>query len=838
MSNLLEVIDASAARFARQPALLIKPGFRTRRWRYRQLPDLVARVAAVFAADGVKQGDRVVIWAVNRPEWGIAFLGALHAGAVLVPLDVRSQTDLARKVVEHTRARLVIASVQTLDLAKSLGLPILMIESLPDLARDQTPLPRAAIGADDLAEVMFTSGTTGEPKGVMLTHGNVLSNATALVEVFPLGPRQRLLSVLPLSHMFEQTCGLLAPLLAGASVAYPMSRQPSVLVRAFRDYGITMILLVPQALRLLDNAIERQVDASGRRRSFERLHRLARRLPMRLRRLLFLPVHRGFGGRLRFIAVGGAALDAELGRRWEEMGMQVLQGYGATECSPVISFTRTNANRLGTVGRAVPGMQVTIASDGEILVRGASVFPGYWEEPSATQAVLRDGWYATGDLGELSSDGFLTLRGRKKDMIVLADGTNVFPEDIENVLAHDDRLRDAVVVGRERLGEGMQIHAVLLPADVTAATDGNAIDGEAIVRDANARLSPSQQIRAHSVWPDEDFPRTHTLKVKKRLVVDRLEMLERQSGREVTADERPHATQAARPAVSVESVVASVAGVSVDQVHDHSRLSSDLGLDSLARIELLSVIEEELGAFVDDAAVDPEATVADVRALVDGATGQPRETGIYGWPLSPVAGSVRIALQQLLLAPFLMVFYRTRVSGRHHLSGLAGPVLFTPNHWLHFDNAIILTCMPLAWRWRLSVAAAKDDVFGSQLRGFVAGLVGNAFPLAREGAVRRSLELLGARLDRDFSVLVYPEGKLTLGGPMQPFKSGTGLVAVDGATPVVPMKLKINRMSVIDQRGAPWRGDVELIFGRPLVFPVGTNYEAATEQIREAVEAL
>ena len=830
METLLDILAASAERFPKRVALQIKPAFRTRRWRYGALPDLVARAAGVFSEEGIGKGDRVIIWAVNRPEWGISFLAALHAGAVLVPLDVRSQTDFASKIAERTGAKLVIASAQTLDGAKALRLPIVMIESIPDLARGRAPLPRAAIGPDDLAEVVFTSGTTGEPKGAMLTHRNVLSNARALVEVFPPG-RQRLLSILPLSHMFEQTCGFLAPMLIGASVAYPTSRQPSVLARALREYRITMLLFVPQGLRLLDNAIERQVDASGKRSAFERLHRLAPRLPMRLRRLLFRPVHARFGGRLEYIAVGGAALDPALGRRWEEMGIRVLQGYGTTECSPVISFTRVERNRLGTVGEAVPGVEVRIASDGEILVHGPNVFRGYWQDQAATDEVLRDGWYATGDLGELSADGFLALRGRKKDMIVLPDGTNVYAEDIESLLGHDPRLRDAVVVGLERPGEEIQVHAVLLLADGVTASEA-----DAIVRDANAKLAGNQQIRGHSVWAEEDFPRTHTLKVKKRLVIDRLLSADRRR------DERTDgAASASRPAggpMSVEAILSQVAGVPLDQVTDGARLSSDLGLDSLGRIELLSVLDEELGAYVDDSAVDPEATVADLKGMVEAARAERRETGIYGWPLNPVAGSLRIAIQQLLLAPFIAAFYRVRVRGRENLDSLDGPVLFTPNHWLHWDNAIILTSMPLAWRWHLSVAAAADDIFGNPIRGFGAALIGNAFPLAREGAVRRSLELLGARLDREYSVLVFPEGKLTLGGPMQPFKSGTGLVAVEGATPVVPMKLKINRMSFIDRRGAPLRGDVELIFGRPLTFPAGTDYNAATEQIREAVAAL
>lgn len=828
--TVVELLAEAARRYDRRPALLIKPAFRTRKWRYRDLAHLAPRVARVIADTGVAPGDRVIIWAVNRPEWGIGFLGAIHAGAVLVPLDFRTTSDLAGAVATRTDARLVLASTQTAEAAARLGLPVVLIEELPDRARTADPLPTPKIAPDDLLEIVFTSGTTGDPKGAMLTHRNLVSNAESLLEVFSLQSHERLLSVLPLSHLFEQTVGFLTPLLAGASVVYPISRQPSVLVRTFREFRATMLLIVPQGLKLLDNAIERKVDATGKRATFEKLHRWARRLPRPLRRILFRPVLAQFGGRLRTIAVGGAAMDVELAARWTEMGLEVLQGYGATEMSPVLTFTRPQRNEPGTVGEAIPDVELRIADDGEVLARGPNRFAGYWRDADATAAAIdADGWYRTGDLGELK-DGVLTLRGRKKDMLVLADGTNVYPEDIEGILVRDPRVRDATVVGIGPAGD-TRVHAVLLLTDPETAP--------AVVRDANGQLGAHQQIRGHTVWPEEDFPRTHTLKVKKRLVMAALESTER-------PDPTGTLTAAAAPGGRADGIdgliglVASLAGLPLESVTAGSRLSSDLGLDSLARVELLGVVEEELGAFVDDAALDPEATVAELHAMVEAARDAKRDTGIFGWPLNPLVRAVGIAIQQLVMVPFVGLFYRVRIRGEHNLKGLEGPVIFVPNHHLHSDNAIILTHLPLAWRWRLSVAAAADDIFGNRLRGIGAAVLGNAFPLAREGAIRRSLELLGARLDRDFSVLIFPEGELTVGGPMKPFKAGAGLIAVEGATPVVPMKVKIHRVSWIDERGpgSSLRGDVEVIFGKPLHFAAGTDATAATDVLEAAVAAL
>ena len=846
METLNDILEESARRFGTKDALTIRPGFRTREWTYRDLNEVVPRVARYLKESGLNQGDRVLIWGVNRPEYGIAFLAALRLGAILVPLEANYAAEFAQKIAERTRASGAIVSSQTLARAKTLGLPLYQMEVLPDLARQCAPLEKAALTGDDLAEVVFTSGTTGDPKGAMLSHRNILSNAIAASQIFPIGPKQRLLSFLPLSHMFEQLGGFFTVLLAGASVIYPTSRQPAVVRRTFKERKVSMVLITPAVVKSLMLAIERTAEAQGKKELFEKLRRVARHLPMALRRLVFFSVHRQFGGRFRYIISGGAALDPALGESWRELGIDVIQGYGTTECSPGLTFNRVDLNRLGSVGTPLPGVEVKIGADGEVLARGPNVFKGYWENEEATRAVLdNDGWYHTGDLGEIDKDGFLWLRGRKKDMIVLADGTNVYPEDIENALAADPRiealatpLRPAIatVVGLQRPGEDIQVHAVFLVKDKDQVAS--------IVRDTNVKLSGSQQIRGWTIWPEDEFPTTPTQKVKKRFVVEHLLTLgiERvYQARVVVGDQA-----ATRTLTEVERVITQVTNLPPAAVHPGATLSADLGLDSLGRVDLLGAIEEELGAYVDEAALEPNATVAELEQMVAAARDVKRDTGIYGWPLSPLVRSFGLLLQQTLVYPLVHVFYKVKVTGQEKLVGLRGPVMFAPNHCLHWDNGIILMAIPLAWRWKLAVAAAADDVFGNKLNGFASSVLANAFPLAREGAIRRSLELLGARLDRHFSVLIYPEGKLTIGGPMQPFKSGTGLIAVEGATPVVPMKLKIGKVSVLDHmdrkweaaRSNGWRGDVEVVFGDPIFFPAGTPAGEATAKLQAAVAAL
>jgi long-chain acyl-CoA synthetase len=596
---------------------------------------------------------------------------------------------------------------------------------------------------------------------------------------------------------------------------------------------VSVLLIVPQGLRLLDAAIERKVDQSGRRARFEQLHRIARRAPRPIRRLLFRPVLGEFGGRLHTIGVGASALEIEIAQRWTEMGVDVLQGYGATEMGPVVSFTRPGRNVLGTVGEPIPGVEVRIADDGEILARGPGRFAGYWQNPEATAAAVdADGWYHTGDLGAMTPEGMLTFRGRKKDMLALPDGQKVYPEDVEAVLREDQRVRDATVVGWP-LGSGLRVHAVLLVDDADIAAD--------VVRTANGRLAAHQQIRGSTVWPDPDLPRTHTLKVRKPDVLARLADLERPGSASLPAAassvRRDHADADVDP---VTAIVASVVGLEPSGVAPTARLSTDLDLDSLRRVELLGVIEEELGIFVDDDALDPDASVADLVTLVEAARAAKRGVPAWRWPLSPVVRAIGITFQVLLIYPFVHLFYRVRTTGMERLASVEGPVLFTPNHCLHLDNGIILSRLPLGVRWKLSVAAAADTIYENPVRGALASVIANAFPLQREGGVRRSLELLGTRLDKGFNVLIYPEGKLTVGGPLQPFKAGAGLIAVEGGMPIVPVKLRINARSIIDRRRfpGPLRGDVELLIGEPIWFDADTDHAIATTRLEAAVAAL
>jgi long-chain acyl-CoA synthetase len=826
MSTIVRLLEGAQERFGDRLALAMRWGYRTERWSYRQLWNGSGKVAAHLQQEGIQKGDRVIIWAHNSPQWVAAFLGCLRAGAVLVPLDVRTTEEFALKVAESTRPRLAFVSSGTRSEAQGLGLLLVALEELESFVAEAPSVPEAPpLAAEDIAEIIFTSGTTGDPKGVVLTHGNIVSNVLSAGKVVTVKPSYRLLSLLPLSHMLEQTVGLLAPLSGGAAIFYPHSRQPNVIFRAFKEHRITSLVLVPQALQLFMNAMAAKAREQGKERLWRALLRAAGPLPMWARRVLFRSVHRQLGGKLRFFMCGGAYLDPALARQWEALGVYVLQGYGTTEASPIVSCNSFGQRKLDSMGQPIPGVQVRLAEDGEILVRGPNVTPGYWRNAEATEAAFADGWYRTGDLGALDRDGFLYFWGRKKDVIVLASGMNVYPEDIEALLRRHPSVADAAVVGLPRNGQDVEVHAAVLLKDKT-------VSPKAILEEVNGALADHQRVQGLTLWPEEDFPRTHTLKIKKHEVIQRL--IQMRSG------QAPPATPAvAAPQVSaLRRLAAQIARAPVAQATPTARLGPDLGLDSLGRVELLAAVESELGVYLDEALVAGETTLEELETLAAHAGGQ-QQARYPGWPLHPLVRAVRAAAQAMLFGTIVRWFAPRDVKGLEHLKGLKGPVLFASNHQSHADTPVILASLPRRWRKRTAVAAAADHWFAKgRLAGGVAAFLFNAFPFSRTDSIRPSLEHCSQLLDRGWSVLIYPEGTRSPDGRMGPFKSGTGLMAVELGAPVVPVRVEGTYAVLPRDRAWPRRGQVRVRFGKPLVFSSGASYLEATRTIETAVTGL
>jgi long-chain acyl-CoA synthetase len=540
MPTLLDLLADAVARYGERTALSARhDDGSTTGWTYREL-DRRSRVAAWrLRALGLEPGDRLLTWSPSTPGLPAAYFGAMRARLIIVPLDLRMSPNAVEAIVAAAGPRhLILGTGRDAPDPREAGLARFPTTTVDALSAEPDPTfpsdweaqlaewPAPAF--DEIYELIYTSGTSGSPKGVMLTHDNVHASIETFHRIVP-KMEHRLVSLMPLSHMLEQSVGLCYALSVGADVLYIRSWNPRVIFDAFRDHRVTSMVLVPQALDLFWSGIEREVDKRGRTASFNRLRAIARHLPMGVRRWLFRSVHTQLGGQLRLFVSAGAFLPPALQQAWEDLGVIVLQGYGATETGTG-ACTTLDDHGLGTVGRPPAGIEMRIAEDGEVQFRGRPLFKGYWNDPAATAAAYtEDGWYRSGDIGHFDAAGRLILSGRSRDMIVLPNGFNVYPEDIENALRVAG-LREAVVV-ETRPG---RIEAIVLAKQAAAtagiqapdpgvdASDSGAIRAriDATVKTANAALGPNQRIHAWRLWPDEDFPRTHTLKIKRAPIRD------------------------------------------------------------------------------------------------------------------------------------------------------------------------------------------------------------------------------------------------------------------------------------------------------------------------------
>jgi long-chain acyl-CoA synthetase len=538
MQTLVHLLETCAARYGERDALgLRRDDGSTEQWSYREVLRRSRLAAWRLRALGLEPGDRILTWSPSTPALPAAYYGAIIARLVYVPLDMRMSADAIKAIAERSGARrLILGSGRDAPDPRDAGLEHFPTTILEDLSAepDATFPPdwEAQVAGwdkpapDEVFELIFTSGTTGTPKGVMLGHDNMLAAVGTFHGI--LRPMEhRLVSLLPLSHSLEQNVSLFYAMDVGSSILYVRSRNPRVIFEALRDHRVTTMLVVPQVLDLFWSAIEREVEKRGQTAMFNRLRRVARLLPMALRRRLFSRVHAQLGGGLRLFASAGAFLPPALQQAWEDMGVIVLQGYGTTEVAAGAATTMDD-HPLGTVGWPPKPIEMRIAEDDEVQFRGPTMFKGYWDDPEATAAAFTDdGWYKTGDLGRLDEKGRLVLHGRKKDMIVLPNGFNVYPEDIENALRVNG-IRDSVAV-ETKPG---RIEVVVLAPGVHGPPGGSGDSGghppgtskdpsavreqiETSIKAANRTLGTNQRIAGWMLWPDDDFPRTHTFKIRR-----------------------------------------------------------------------------------------------------------------------------------------------------------------------------------------------------------------------------------------------------------------------------------------------------------------------------------
>ena len=814
--------------------LVFDDGYKRRGHTYEDVGRAARGFAGRLRSAGIHQGDKVVFWGENRPEWIACYWGCLISGIVVVPIDYRSSTDFVLKVAGIVGARLALVGDDVPPLADRDGVAIWRLGDL-DWHADG-PMPAVPIGRDDVTQIIFTSGATAEPKGVVIRHRNVLANIVPVERevikyrkyAWPFHPI-RFINLLPLSHMFGQSMATNVPPMVRGTVIFTRSFNPHDIIRLIKSRRVSVLVCVPKILDVLRDHVTRAFPES------REAPPAGTSIPGRWWR--YRRVHSALGMKFWAFVVGAAPLPPDLEEFWRRMGFAVIQGYGLTETAPIVTLNHPFKTSKGSVGTPIAGVDVKIADDGEILVRGENVTSGYYEAqgpgPKAQGAGSvfdTEGWFHTGDIGGLDEQGRLFIRGRKKEMIVTPDGLNVFPEDVERVLNDLQGVHESAVVG---IAEGAQerVHAVVVL--------NSGIDPNGIVRDANARLQDHQRVRTISVWPGTELPRTEGTKKLKRAAIRDW----------VNAGGQPLA------APQGDTLEALIGRFTHGRDVSGATTLEELGLSSLERVELMVALEDRFQTRIDESRFSEAASIADLKQLVEAppAAEVPEEPLDFpAWNRSLPVRVIRRLSQATWIVPLTRLFAHARVDGLSHLDGLEGPVVFASNHQSHMDVPVILSALPGRWRSRLATAMLKEffaahfhprehtwrQWFTSSLNYYNACFYFNCFPIPqREAGARHTLQYIGDVTGSGMSVLIFPEGVRSPTGQMKPFRGGIGMIASRLDLPVVPVKIEdVDRLMPVGSTFVR-PGRVRVAFGAPLQLR-GDDYAALAARVEEAVRGL
>lgn len=791
--------------------------------RYRTTYGEVARLAGRFAAElerrSIVAGDRVVLWGENSAEWIGVFFGCLLRGVIVVPLDAAGSSEFAGRVVRDVAPKLIVGDRELLGTLQN-GVPQLFLSGIKaKLPAEPMFVVSNAVGEHSLFQIVFTSGTTSEPKGIVHTHRNVLSSLQPIEDeiakyrkyerwVHPL----RFLHSLPLSHVFGQFMGLWVPALLAAEVHFGGQLEPSRMTEVIRRERISVLVAVPRVLQLLRAHLLAHFDwlAGELERSKE--------ISIWKRWWRFRRVHRALGWKFWAVISGGASLPAELEGFWNGVGFALIQGYGMTETAALVTLNHPFRIGRGTIGKALPGREVRLSDEGEILVRGEMLAGATWQNGAMR---LREGeWLATGDLAVANESGELRFTGRKGDVIVTAAGMNVHPADLEEAMTRHPGVLGCVVVPCETAA-GMEPVAVVLSL-------GSDNELQAAVAEANHSLAGYQQLRRVLRWPELQFPYTSTGKLLRRKVAE-------WACRKVSVGQEGGVSASVRDGDGLLAMITEVTGERAAGGDEGLRLSEDLHLDSLGRVQLQSMLEQRLGVELDDDAIAGVETLGDLRKMVSVEAGvssgpeeidglrastavdkkasvsrSPIEAGpsapenVYPrWPWSWPMPAIRVAFIELVMRPLIWILAAPRVV-RETAELPDGPVLVIANHVTAYDGALVLYALPGRLRRRMAIAMSGEklqdfrrgqnqgsvlnNLFAPAAYWLVTGLF-NVFPLPRRRGFRRSFAHAGEAMDRGDSVMIFPEGSRSADGKMQRFRDGIGLLAQESGVAVLPVAL-------------------------------------------------
>ncbi len=874
-----DVLARAAEKAPHRVALQIKRDGQWVRYTYGDLQDRAREVSVRLRSFGLVKGDRVVIFSENLPEWGIAYLGGSSLGLVAVPVDSQTWEKEVWSVARFTEAKAMLVSERCLKRLSEEGLrdnersddPILLlnvnrfcephrIDGYPRSSKPQIKIPVSEdfefpeVQPGDEASIIFTTGTAVDPKGAVHVHRNFLNNLRGANHYLFLSESDQLLSVLPLYHALEFTCGFLAVLYCCATVTYVHSMKPRVILETMRETGTTCLLGVPTLFALIREDIERRIlkvsksplksnwMATSKRLSHSVKHRLGRDIGQ----TLFSKVHSEFGGRIRLFVSGGSGLGEDLYRDFSALGMPIYEGYGLTETAPVLTVNPLHRSREGSAGKPLPGVELRLSHPdhdgiGEIIVKTPSLFKEYYKNPESTAAVMRDGWFNTGDLGWVDADGYVYITGRTKDVIVTGAGKNVYPSDLEAIYETLPEVKEVCVFG-VKSGLTEDVHAVVHP-NLDGIDSKKPEELRKLVQQGVQRLArelPSyDRLQAIHIVTDP-LPRDESGKIDRQAVRAETLGLREKKGAKVG---RPSKATSRRD--NLYEVLTRLTGVSADEINDETNLYTDLGLDSLMALELLLFLERELGIVIPDEKVAAFQTVGDVldelRKRGFGQAAEPEARN--GEPRSVLPFSQRPAVDRALMGAS---FGALKSLFRHYfdlevadaeLLPRQGPYILAANHSSHLDTAAVVAALSLVLgvkeAQKMHVIGASDYFFDSRLKGWLFSTCLNVVPIEREEVSLAGLRRVRGILSKGEPILIFPEGTRSRDGTMHGFKPGVGLIALELNTPIIPAFIEGTFTSLPAGKAVPRKGRVTVRFGPEI--SMDPYLEAADDVSRDEV---
>ncbi len=857
------------------------PGAPLERWTYRELCALAEGAAAELQRRGVTTGERCAIIAQNGPRWLCAYLGIIALGGVVVPLDTNFSAEQVEKLLKDSGAKLLFTDARGLEKARAAagGASIIELETLkPSTSR----LPPAGANDDDVAVILYTSGTTSDPKGVMLTHGNLAAEMDAVTRVASVGPGDALIGVLPLFHALAQMGNLLLPLSCGARVVFLESLNTTELLRALTERDVTFFICVPQFFYLIHDRVFKEAAARGA--LVERVFKLllwtagaGRRVGLNLGKIFFRPVHRLLGPRMRNLVTGGSRMDLQVCRDFSALGFDLLQAYGLSETSGAVFSTRPANNELGSVGLPMQGVEYKLVDAkpseeaggfdvGEIVVKGPMVMKGYHNRPEATTAVLKDGWFSTGDLGYVDARGNLFISGRIKEMIVLSSGKNIYPEEIEADYEKSPFIKEVCVVGlTNRPGEPFseRLHGVIVP-DWDYLREKKIVNAREVIRfdveSLSAKLPATKRILSYELWK-EPLPRTTTRKIK-RFEVEKRVLAARDAGagetaapRALTEDDRKwlalpdvaRALKVIKPAAKNEG----------REIHPSDNIELDLGLDSMERVELLAALEAELSARLEDWAAAQVFTVRELVDAVRARMGAAQTRAAVAWetilaPNKPGPEAADIMTPRpvtdalwgfafRLLHLITRVFYDLRVEGLENLPK-EGAFIICPNHQSFLDGPVLISALPFELFRRL-FHVGTSEIFGEGVKREIARSL-RLIPIDPDANLVHAMQAGAYGLAQGRVLVIFPEGERSIDGVPKTFKKGAAILATHLQVPIVPVALEGFHDAWPRGESLRWSGRLRVVVGKPIAAPKlesgksEETYAKLNEELRERVVSM